>query len=501
MKKVALSLIALSLVAAGAFADAPKWDPKVSTELKGEAKVTLGYDLDQGVYAFANSSSAELVIDLVSGGDRATSSDKDVWGEIKVKSDGDPARIKGDGTSTAYAAGFKVVVDYAKIHFGKDAYLSITSHGTQIKYASSPDLAFLSHKFSHFDGATAVRYGKDNGVAQVGAFGDTGASNGGGIEVGYSLEKIASFTAAVGTVNAWSTATVEKGTKNADNNKLAYKAAVDVSALSDLGVSLGAGYSGTTADAKKTDAGDMAMGAKASYTLKLDGDKLYVKPSIGFGIVDNDDWNATTSKTEKTKAFNTASAGVLIGTGAKGAAFDNFGLKLDSDYGSYPGVSVGVFYSDEEAVAKTGDKKADTGINVSFNSGTLVPDLTLVAAYDMVTKGKDNTTERDYTNLTVGAAYSLKAGDLTIAPKGMVSMFSGKGQVAKAGAMKEDADSSLFAKLNVELSGLIPFTTFALNYESNDLNNGFGFSDPDYTPAKAVNDKNGKVELSCKIAF
>ena len=44
MKKVALSLLALAVVGVSAFADAPRWDPKVSTGLKGEATATLGYD-------------------------------------------------------------------------------------------------------------------------------------------------------------------------------------------------------------------------------------------------------------------------------------------------------------------------------------------------------------------------------------------------------------------------------------------------------------------------
>jgi hypothetical protein len=474
MKKVALSLMALSLVAAGAFADAPKWDPKVTTEIKGDATVTFGYDLDQGVYAFKNSTSVDFVIDLVSSGDRATASDADVWGEIKVITDGDPVRLKpADHTLTGYA----VKVDFAKIHLGKSAYLSITSHGTQIKYASSPDLAWFGHQFD-----SSARYGKDKGRFIQAAFGDTGAANAGGVELGYTADKIVTVTVAFGSINEWSTATVEKGSKDPTSNKLAYKAALDVLALSDIGLTLGAGYSSSTVKESAS-----AYGAKAAYTYKIDGDKLYLKPTVGVGVVDN------AGKT--VKPFNTASAGLLVGTGAKVDAFDNYGLKYgNDDYGSYPGLSAGVFYSDEGKVNKTADKAA-IGLNVSANAGTLVPDLGLVASYEI----KDLSAKNAASNINLGFTYSLKSGDIGIAPKGFISVYSEKDAIAATGAMKKAASSSAFAKFTVDFTGVVPFTTFTVNYESNDLSNGYGFADPD--TSKPVSDKNGKVELSAKIAL
>jgi hypothetical protein len=520
MKKVALSLLALAVVAAGAFADAPKWDPKVSTEFKGAASVTLGYDVDTGISAFSNDTSVSLIIDLISGGDKSTTSDADVWGEIRIKTDGDPVRIKADDkdsdATTAYDNGFKLQVDFAKIHFGKSAYLSVTSKDTQIGYANSPDLAFVSKIFTHTwidtskktdavaaqpiyanaDGtggivgyipakaatvgtANYTRYGHTGfddtndelwfvgtGDPKFPAFGPTAK---GGLEVGYSLEKVASIAVVVGSTDAWGADLVN--TRN--YSQIAYKATVGLLAVDNL--TLEAGYSASTL---KDD--QKALGAKVAYKYAIDGDKLYVKPLVGL--------TQHTPAGASAKAYNVLTGSLLIGTGAKAATFDNYGLKLDNDFGGYPGVSVGALYSDYNAVYELGEKKAQTGLNVSVNSGSTIPDLTLVAAYDILDLNAKDVTS----NATVGFSTSIKNGDVTISPKGVVSSFSSKGAVAvfKDG-LPSTADSSLFAKVTVDFAGLIPFVTFTVNYESNDLVNGYGVK----------NDKNGKVELTTKVAF
>lgn len=487
MKKVALSLMALALVAAGAFADAPKWDPKVSTEFKGEATLTLGYDLDTGTSALKNGTSLSLIVDLVTGGDRSTTSDQDVWGEIKIKTDGDPVRIKADNLSpnpddpkTAYDNGFKLQVDFATIHFGKAAYLKITSKDTKIGYANSPDLAFLSHVFSNVVSAdtsafpivvvTSERYGKDLGTLHK-TIESKGPVAAGGFEVGYSLEKVASIAVVAGTTDQWSTSFVNTRAKT----NVAYKVTASLLAVDNLTVE--AGYSSSTVENSIK-----ALGGKVAYKYAIDGDKLFVKPSAGLTQV--------TPAGASAKAVNYASAGVLLGTGAKAKAFDNYGLALDSDYGSYPGVAVGVFYNDGDAVNELNNKKADLGLNVSVNSGSLIPDVTLVAAYDILDL---NATDL-VSNLTVGASTSIKSGDITIAPKGFVSYLSAKDSIwffKDNGATVDLADSTLFAKATVDVTGVIPFVTFTLNYESNDLTSGYSVK----------NDKLGKVEFTTKVSF
>lgn len=325
MKKVALSLMALALVGVSAFADAPKWDPKVSTEIKGEATVTLGYDLDTGVAALANSTSAELVIDLVSGGDRATASDKEIWGEIKVVSDGDPTRIKGDGTDTHFANGFKVKVDYAKIHFGKDAYLSITSRGTQIEYAAAPDAAFYAGARSGLYGATFTQKAL---AKQPGK----GPATAGGAEFGLAIPSFANVTIDFGTTEAWVSA-------GANRNKTNYavKGEVSLTAVPNLDLVVGADYT-------SKEGVDQALGGKVGYKLMM-GEKAYLKPAAG----------VTMYKLGGVGDYKTlAHAGVLYALDGKADTFDNYGMKASGDYAAYPGVSVGISYTDKNinAVAK-----------------------------------------------------------------------------------------------------------------------------------------------------
>lgn len=533
MKKVALSLLALAVVAAGAFADAPKWDPKVSTEFKGAASVTLGYDLDTGLSAFSNDTSVTLIIDLISGGDKTTTSDADVWGEIKIKTDGDPVRIKADDkdsdATTAYDNGFKLQVDFAKIHFGKAAYLSVTSHDTKLGYSNSPDLAFVGHWFNHnygvtytytgdvyvatgaevddddvyyvdnFGGTVAFddlvvgatykrytktggaltgdRYGKDQG-ALVATNASVGSANAGGIEFGYTLDKVASLTVDVGTLTAWSTDFVNSGAYS----QIAYAAKVGILLVENLTAEVG--YSGET-----TKDSGMVVGGKLAYKYAIDGEKLYVKPQVGFV-------NITPAKAVGTKAYNSATASLLIGTGPKGDAFDNYGLKYaDSDYGSYPGLAAGVFYNDQAVVYETGTKKAVLGLNVSVNSGSLIEGSTVVAAYDVA----DLNATDVKTAITLGFASSIKNGDVTISPKGFLVSESLKNAfvVKDTDTTSKAADSALFAKFDTEITGVIPFVTFNLAYASNDLVNGF----LGLTAGKFVADKFGKLEFTTKVNF
>ena len=72
---------------------------------------------------FANSTSASLKINIVDGGDKATTGEG-VWGEIKITTDG--LSIENNGNTNGTAS-----VDTAKIHFGP-VYLGIKSGDTQV---------------------------------------------------------------------------------------------------------------------------------------------------------------------------------------------------------------------------------------------------------------------------------------------------------------------------------------------------------------------------------
>ena len=155
MKKTLVLLLALSMVFC-AFAAEPVANVNVS-EFKGEASVTWGIDLDTEKTGFTNSTSAELKLNLLDGGDKS-STGEGIWGEIKIKTDGDtflkfnesgmdyPILSSIDETETkdnkeiikksTWSQGnlfnLKMKVDTAKLHFGENAYVGIKSGDTQV---------------------------------------------------------------------------------------------------------------------------------------------------------------------------------------------------------------------------------------------------------------------------------------------------------------------------------------------------------------------------------
>ena len=128
MKKALVLLLALSMVF-GAFADEPVANVNVS-EFSGEASVTWGVDLDAERTGFNNSAKATLKLNLIDGGDKS-STGEGVWGEIKIKTDGDTF-AKAEGDDALALPGLKVKVDAAKLHFGENVYIGITSGDTQV---------------------------------------------------------------------------------------------------------------------------------------------------------------------------------------------------------------------------------------------------------------------------------------------------------------------------------------------------------------------------------
>ena len=128
MKKALVLLLALSMVF-GAFADEPVANVNVS-EFKGEASVTWGVDLDAKETGFKNDAKVTLKLNLIDGGDKS-STGEGVWGEIKIKTDGDTF-AKAEGDDALALPGLKVKVDAAKLHFGENAYIGITSGDTQV---------------------------------------------------------------------------------------------------------------------------------------------------------------------------------------------------------------------------------------------------------------------------------------------------------------------------------------------------------------------------------
>ena len=155
MKKALVLLLALSMVF-GVFAAEPVANVNVS-EFSGNASVTWGVDLDSGKTGFKNATEATLKLNLLDGGNASTKGEG-VWGEIKIKTDGDTF-LKFDESgmnapstdiefeeedgeitglesitinSKANIFALKLKVDKALLHFGENAYVGIKSGDTQV---------------------------------------------------------------------------------------------------------------------------------------------------------------------------------------------------------------------------------------------------------------------------------------------------------------------------------------------------------------------------------
>lgn len=111
MKKALAILLALSMVFA-AFADEPATNYSVA-EFSGSAELGWKSDLDAKTNGIYNDASATLKINLLNGGDKATTGDG-VWGELKIKIE-TPDALENPGALEIKEK--KAAVDVAKIHF------------------------------------------------------------------------------------------------------------------------------------------------------------------------------------------------------------------------------------------------------------------------------------------------------------------------------------------------------------------------------------------------
>ena len=121
MKKIVMGLAAVAM-ATSMFAADPAFAPSLA-EYSGNQSVTWGIDLDSNKTGFKNDGSATLKFNLFTAGDKTTSSDSDIWAELKIKNDAK------DTTNTMVLPGASV--DTAKFHFGP-VYVGIKSGDTLV---------------------------------------------------------------------------------------------------------------------------------------------------------------------------------------------------------------------------------------------------------------------------------------------------------------------------------------------------------------------------------
>ena len=473
MKKALVLLLALSMVF-GAFADEPVANVNVS-EFSGEASVTWGVDLDESRTGFKNDAKVTLKLNLIDGGDKS-STGEGVWGEIKIKTDGDTF-MKAEGQDAAIGTlPTKVKVDAAKLHFGDNAYIGIMSGDTLV---------------GEYKLDTAV-------AAEQITNGNTGANTeitDGKITKQYSAGIVAGYGNDIFSVDVDFRSSDEAQYSNA------YSFAVDGALKAVDNLTLKAGYSKDFANPYDEDVND-AFYVATDYKLGLN-DTFYIKPQVGYVQY----MKSNTDDADKKTSENTGNlvAALLFGWGDK--ADDKPGVYfLDKDEDGKnskkvtPGISV--------AMSKqlVGNKKYDGEIEykgvespmklaVSFFSGKIVKNLT-AAAYFATDIGKTTVEDKDGNKIdemsdkekaegyefAAGLKYKLTAGEGSITPQFGIAMAN-KGYATKTGVInysntkyngdnaKDDAKDVLNIKAGAEFKGYVENTAFSVTYQSKNLKN------------------------------
>ena len=430
MKKALVILLSLAMIGV-VFAEEPKPELKVS-EFTGSASVLFGADLDTGAVAFNNEASASLKVDIVSGGDKATSG-SGIWGELKIKTDGDPIRVTAtNDTDNPKLSGYKVVVDVAKLHFGDVAYLGIKKDGTSIDYAATPATA---GRFFIVD--DTQYYGIRSGNTLVRDYGEVGPNAAYGVVFGVSLPKLFNLDVDFRSVENLVTNGSQVAAGHSNKNVFGVRAKAALTAVDNL----------TLEGAVNTGFDDnLGFGAKAEYKFALN-DTYYLLPNVGF--------NGESRIAGDEKFGWGAHAGLVFGWGAK-SKIDYYFFD-DSEY--YPGVAAGITINGDTAWSST--QKSPIGLNVSAMSGSIVPNLNAAVAFEVA--------DLQATNLEMGIAavakYDVKMDPMTITPKFGISYYS---DASKTGKAKTD----IYVKAGLDIEKIFPNTTLSFEYASNDLNGG-----------------------------
>ena len=478
MKKALVLLLALSMVF-GVFAAEPVANVNVS-EFKGEASVQWGVDLDSGKTGFKNDAKVTLKLNLLDGGDK-TSTGEGVWGEIKIKTDGDTF-MKAEGQDAAIGTlPTKVKVDTAKLHFGDNAYIGIMSGDTLVG----------EYKL---DTAVAAEQIKN---PNTGA--NTEADDDGNITKKYSAGIVAGYGNDLFNVD------VDFRSSDEAQYSSAYSFAIDGALKAVDNLTLKAGYSKDFAN-PYDEIVDDAFYVATDYKLGLN-DTFYLKPQVGYV-------QALESETIEDKAV-TGTAGNLVA-----ALLFGWGDKADDKPGVYfldndgdgknskkvtPGISVAmsktlVFNAkyDGEIIRK--GVESPMNLAVSFFSGKIVDNLT-AAAYFATDIGKTKIEDKDGNVLeetekaegyefAAGLKYKLTAGEGSITPQFGIAMAN-KGYATKTGVINYTDEAAadedvLNIKVGAEFAGYVENTTFSVVYASNNLKD---------------DDNAGTLNFTCKIAL
>ena len=544
MKKALVLLLALSMVF-GAFADEPVANVNVS-EFKGEASVTWGVDLDESRTGFKNDAKVTLKLNLIDGGDKS-STGEGVWGEIKIKTDGDTF-TKAEGNDVKIGAleiPAKIKVDTAKLHFGDNAYIGITSGDTKVgEYKLDTAVAAEVTKNDNVgdgDYKNGIVAGYGNDMFSVDVDFRSMAKEKADIKIVEEIQLDKDNYLVLLSNGKWEKISkddlAKKGgvysTKIDTPYTNAYAFAIDGSLKAVENLTLKGGYSKDIAnkwDETVTDAFYVA----ADYKLGLN-DTFYLKPQIGYvhsmmsSDVDSLSIEAPVvgelSITDWKENYGTLVAAILFGWGDKADKKPGvYFLDNDDDKKVIPGFSVAMEktlvlkaagsykdpYSDKSVDAELKGTASPMTMKISFFSGEIVENLTAAAYYEtafgardyeVTVDGEDPLEGTDVETKTevnpgfafaAGLNYKLSVGEGSITPKFGIAMLGG--YYAKPAQIDFVGDAYkgeiLNLKAGVDLAGYVENTTFSVAYSSRNLKDGT-------TDADTI----GTLDFTCKIAL
>lgn len=453
MKKVALSLIALLAAGSFAFADDAAAEKAVKNpveaSLSANGSATLGYDLDNGLFGISNAGEAKLKLTVLPEGTSKKGTGA-TTGYIEIE------KLKVETESASEGAtdlSVSVGAVTAKIIAG-DLYVKLYS-------ATKPDLSYEGG----LDASDDINYYKDRYGVDAGGLGLAGIlavdplTNNGGIEIGYTLPSVAAFSVGVATAHDYSSTThVKGGADEKKANNVEIKATVEQKAIDKVTVKAGVILATDNEKAKDKAVG---LGAEVAYELAL-SEGYSVTPLVQFDL----------KNTADSKAKDTAYAALL------GAKFRIPG-KWDAD-SDFSGVFAGLQYSKSDVLKSK--PAANASVTFFSEEGKIVPNVALrggVLLNDVVGDA-DNT-------LALAARADVKATD-NVKVYGEFSYDTITLIASK--------DASLFLKAGAEFTGLIPLTTFSVDWDSNDFTNGYTISGTD-----AKDQKLGAVTFTAKVAY
>lgn len=380
---------------------------QIAVTASGDATTSFGIDLDEMDTGFEYSGSATISVSPEIDMDSAASAhEDDVYGEFSISG---IALGTGDVSGASGSAPINLSFDSiaAKIVLGDLTINLYDAPGLGVSF--NDDIA-NAYDYDIFDGKYGAGSKANDADAEFhpGGLGEDTITANAGIQLVYALPDVMDIRVDFMSHDTWSDQTFE--------NEYALRLGLDLTAVENLTLGVAANMAFYDVDEF------IAIGAKLAYAIAI-GEEDSITPSVGFMyLTDDPDGQMGISG-----GVNVSIAGIVL---TANAGF------YDTDLGTD---GAGLDYT------------------VALDLG-LVDGLTAQAAFEA--QDADITVDGSQWGLHAKVGYEI-AGDVTITPSAQVSYDDPSTEV--------DDDEEMYAKVDVEISGLLENTTFHVEWDSNDL--------------------------------